>query len=406
VADRSHRPSLYGAILVSALIGSRSAWAAAPWRIKARRVRGAALLPLSSSQCRQSCRRQPFVVSCSRRAVTSTAGLYALAEWEHRGRPPPRSCWCRGWAARPPCRRCARPRQSAVVTGGAAPARPGPPAAVRDLPFHRPPLAGQHTRGDRVDLQPGASRALWTPRGAARRGGLSPRPSERVSGWAGSYHDDRPRPCSSGTSSAHLGMGGGGSSFSTRAVAPVEVDAVGSTTRWWRRRPVSSGLTPDPQRLRVMACVLALPRATSTGRGLYQGASCLSIWRRWVLRTRARMAAGGMLLVNVFDRGPTRVAHVHGRDLRRVFPPSPCSPRSVPLPGLRSRRRAGVRVARRYRGPAAVGNSLSEPRTLAELVPSPGTPIFTDDHAPVEDLIRRMMEPHWARLVGSPAGKP
>jgi predicted membrane-bound spermidine synthase len=244
-------------------------------------------------------------------------------------------------------------------------------------------------------------------------------------GWAGSYHDDFALGplLVEGRRLLVLGMGGGGSIISTRAVAPdIETDAVEIDREVVEAARRFFGLAPDPRRLRVH--VADARPWLSRHRGmhelihvdLYHGGPYVPFYLvtvEFFELVRARMAAEGVLLMNVFDAGPGRELLLSiGATLRCVFPTVALLSRETGshlLLAFAERRSIdGVRERLRSVEGSAVVRQLAQraARALVEFEPPPGVPIFTDDHAPVEELTRSMMEPHWARLVGSPAATP
>jgi predicted membrane-bound spermidine synthase len=243
-------------------------------------------------------------------------------------------------------------------------------------------------------------------------------------GWAGSYHDDFALGplLVAGRRLLVLGMGGGGSISSTRAVAPdVDTDAVEIDREVVDAARRFFALSPGP-RLRVHVAD-ARPWLTRH-RGihdmvhvdLYHGGPYVPFYLvtvEFFELVRARLAAEGVLLMNVFDAGPGQELLLStAATVRRAFPTVAVVPgrtgNHLLLAFARSRSIAELReTLRTAEGPPVVEQlARRAARTLVELAPPPAVPIFTDDHAPVEELTRRMMEPHWARLVGSPAAKP
>lgn len=204
-----------------------------------------------------------------------------------------------------------------------------------------------------------------------------------------------------------LGMGAGGSVRSMRVTAPsIEVDAVEidprvveAASRWF---DVDAGAEKN-LRVHVMDGRRFLARDRGTydlvQLDVFQGGPYVPfhlVTEECFRLARARMGDDALLMMNVFDRSRdtallTRIAAT----LRRVFP-------SV-LVGRTdagnfmlfafTRRASAERLA--LRSPLLGSNASLRDFVAREVAVPEGAAIFTDDHAPIEEMTRRMLsEPH------------
>ena len=216
-----------------------------------------------------------------------------------------------------------------------------------------------------------------------------------------------------------LGMGGGGSITATRKVAPeIEVDAVEIDHEVVEAALRFFGLRPDDRRLRIHVAG-ARPWLTQD-RGiydlvhldLYHGGPYIPFYVATVEffeLVRAHMAEDGLLMMNVLDAGANKELLLSiGATLRWVFPSVAVLQHTkdnyMLLAFARGRSAAWVRDRLRHAdGPPDVKQFARRAAdAVVEFEAPPRSPILTDDHAPVEEMTRRMVAEQWARLVGSP----
>ncbi len=231
-----------------------------------------------------------------------------------------------------------------------------------------------------------------------------------ATGWTGRYYDDfavgpllvRAR------RALVLGMGAGGSIASMRAAARnVEIDAVEIDPVVIDAGARFFGLRADDH-LRVHVADARPWLARGETRydlvqvDLYHGGPYVPFYLftvEFFRLVRARLADDGVLMLNVFDGSPGReLLLAAAATLRRVFPSVMVRSREAEgnhvvfaFPVARSA--ASVRAElRRVEGSREVmGIARAVGAGIVELVPPPGTPVFTDDHAPVEAMTRRML---------------
>ncbi len=205
-----------------------------------------------------------------------------------------------------------------------------------------------------------------------------------------------------------LGMGGGGSILATRITAPeistdaVEIDpkVVEGATRFF-------GLRPEASRLRIHVADARpwLAREHSVYDlvhvDLYHGGPYVPFYLDTVefyRQVSARTSREGLLMMNVYDLSQDReLLNATVATLKNVFPTVASLsradgnhvlfvfPRARTITWIRRQLESNPgdeKVAQLAREAAA---GISEP------VPPAGTPVFTDDRAPVEELTRRML---------------
>ena len=114
-------------------------------------------------------------------------------------------------------------------------------------------------------------------------------------------------------------------------------------------------------------------------------------------------------MMNVFDANPKKELLLStGATLRRVFPSVAVLAREdgnhIVLAFPRERSVPWVRDRLQHADGSPVVKQLARDaaHAIVDLVPPPEAPVFTDDHAPVEAMTRRMMAKYRARLVASP----
>jgi spermidine synthase len=207
-----------------------------------------------------------------------------------------------------------------------------------------------------------------------------------------------------------LGMGAGGSIQATRAVAPeIEIDAVEIDPEVVRVAEEFFGLPKNDPKLRVH---VADARPWLAGReaksefdlvhiDLFQGGPYVPFYLTTVeffRLVRARMAAGGVLLVNVYDASSKQeLLEAMGATLREVFP----SVEKLSMAGGNhilfafAEKRDLAETVERLKDGAAPGwvreLAVKAAGEMVEFEPRDGAVIFTDDRAPVEEMTRRML---------------
>jgi spermidine synthase len=281
---------------------------------------------------------------------------------------------------------------------------------VRESPYN---VVRVLRRGNRLMLVLNAEGSIHTIR-------------DEASGWTGYYYDDFALGplLVEARRALVLGMGGGGSITSTRAVAPeIEVDAVEIDPEVVEAGRRFFGMQPDERRLRIHVADARPWLAQHHGIydlvhvDLYQGGPYIPFYLvtvEFFELVRQHMSEDGLLMMHVFDAGPKKeLLQSTGATLLHVFPSVAVLLREddsyILLAFSRERSAAWVRDRLQHAEGTPTVKRLARKAVhhIVDLVPLPGTLILTDDYAPVEDMTRRMMAKHWARLVGAPQrGKP
>jgi spermidine synthase len=212
-----------------------------------------------------------------------------------------------------------------------------------------------------------------------------------------------------------LGMGAGGSLAATRAAAPdIEADAVEIDPKVIEAGERFFDLKRDGgARLRVHLADARPWLARSRGVydivhiDLYQGGPYVPFYLATVefFRTvREHMAEGGVLMLNVMDVGREReVLNSTAATLRRVFPsvlytePSRGNFLLFVFPRGRDAEDVRSRLGRVNSGDIIEQLARRAAASVRELTPPDGTPFFTDDHAPIEEMTRRMTKTRAAK---------
>lgn len=239
--------------------------------------------------------------------------------------------------------------------------------------------------------------------------------------WTGRYYDDFALGplLVQARRALVLGMGGGGSITSTRAVAPdIEVDAVEIDREVVEAGQRFFGLLPDERRLRIHVGDARPWLAQHHGIyelihvDLYHGGPYVPFYLvtvEFFELVRSHLSEEGLLLMNVFDADPKKELLLStGATLRRVFPSVAVLAREdgnhIVLAFPRERSVPWVRDRLQHADGSPVVKQLARDaaHAIVDLVPPPEAPVFTDDHAPVEAMTRRMMAKYRARLVASP----
>ncbi|MFK7987197.1 MAG: fused MFS/spermidine synthase [Sandaracinaceae bacterium] len=202
-----------------------------------------------------------------------------------------------------------------------------------------------------------------------------------------------------------LGMGAGSSIVASRNADPeLEVDAVEIDPAVVEAAARFFDIGPGP-RTRVHTADARPWLAAQRGSwdiihlDLFQGGLYPPFYlltREAFEDVRARLAPGGVVMMNVYDRSPERpVLGAVGATLRAVFPSVYVVPggrrnhivlafgEPTEAPVIEARLRAG------HPDPQVEGLGLKAAEELRPLTES--GPVLTDDHAPVEELTRRML---------------
>jgi spermidine synthase len=211
-----------------------------------------------------------------------------------------------------------------------------------------------------------------------------------------------------------LGLGGGGSVAATRLTAPdIQVDAVEIDPQVVEAGRRYFGLRVDDPRLRIH--VADARRWLGRNRSafdivqvdLYQGGPYVPFYLttlEFFGEVREHMAPGGLLMNNVFDAGSAReILMATVATMRRVFPAVMVfsdDAGSHSVLGFRDRQSVAGARERLLEVPAQSAHFKFASRVAArlrEVVPPSGTPVFTDDRAPIDGMIRRMMTGYHAK---------
>ncbi len=242
---------------------------------------------------------------------------------------------------------------------------------------------------------------------------------DEVIGWTGYYYDDYALGplLVSGRRALVLGMGAGGSITAMRVAAPeVEVDAVEIDPRVVEAGVRFFGLPARAGWLHVYVAD-ARPWISRCAKrydvvqvDLYQGGPYIPFYLATVEFfgvVRAHIAEGGVLMMNVFDASIDQHLILSTvATLRRVFASVLVLTRQdmnrIIFAFPQERSVASVEAAfREHQGSEPVRRRARQAATsIRDLVPPPGTVVFTDDRDPIEEMTRRMLAD-----VHSPAGE-
>jgi len=205
-----------------------------------------------------------------------------------------------------------------------------------------------------------------------------------------------------------LGMGGGGSILSTRAVAPdIEVDAVEIDRQVVEAGLRFFGLPGSDPRVRIHVADARPWLERHPGRydivhvDLYHGGPYVPFYLvtvEFFASVRRHLSEDGLVMMNVYDKSRSHeVLSATAATLRRVFPSLLVLARpdgnNVVLAFPRARTLAEVRSRlENVAGPEAVRQLARQAaHSLTEFVPPPDAVVFTDDRAPVEEMTRRVI---------------
>ncbi|MGH9406314.1 MAG: spermidine synthase [Terriglobia bacterium] len=228
--------------------------------------------------------------------------------------------------------------------------------------------------------------------------------------WSGSYQDEYVL----GPLLVHakhllsLGMGAGGSIRFARLSDPaLQVDAVEIDPDVVKAARDFFGLPTYASWLHVHVADARPWLKRSCGRfdlvhvDLYQGGPYIPFYlvtKQFFRMVRARMTPDGLLMMNVYDAGRKRqILESSGATLERVFPTVLVTsrvPKNYMLFAFAKRTTAAsVRAElRSYEGDPGIARIAGEAAShMAPLEPPTGTVVFTDDHAPIDPMTRRMM---------------
>ena len=247
---------------------------------------------------------------------------------------------------------------------------------------------------------------------------------DEATGWTGRYYDDfalgpllvRAR------RALVLGMGAGGSITSTRATAPdIEIEAVEIDRTVVETGVRFFGLRPEEGRLRIHVADARPWLARDRGSyeivhvDLYQGGPYLPFYLitvEFFHLVRARLSGDGVLMMNVFDASKNfELLFATAATLGRVFPSLAVLSREhgnhIVFAFPRERSAASIRAQlERVEGPEPIRQlARNAASAVVDLVPPAGTPVFTDDHAPVEEMTRRMLAEYRGRAQGVRPGR-
>ena len=232
--------------------------------------------------------------------------------------------------------------------------------------------------------------------------------------WSGFYTDDFALGASlvSPRRMLALGMGAGGGIASTIAVAPeIEIDAVEIDPKVVEAAVKFFGLPVDRKNFTVHVAD-ARPWLASHAQSydliqvdLYQGGPYIPFYlitEEFFEQVRSRMAADGLLMMNVYDTSKSHeLLMATGATLKRVFSSVEVISRPdgnhMVLAFARSKTVTEIRERWAQMPGEQALQDLARDAALAivELAPPVGTTVFTDDLAPVEEMTRRMLGTHY-----------
>src|SRR5215472_3460578 len=208
-----------------------------------------------------------------------------------------------------------------------------------------------------------------------------------------------------------LGMGAGGSITSTRTVAPdIEIDAVEIDDKVIEAATRFFGLNAQDPKLRIHRADARPWLARASGNydivhlDLYQGGPYIPFYLvtlEFFRMARQHMTDGGVLMMNLFDVGRSReILQATVATMSQVFPTV-----AVITAGrgnfmvMAFTEAEGIEVIRSRMLHAADGPARSIASTAALSIregdnSQAGATILTDDHAPIEEMTRRMLREH------------
>jgi spermidine synthase len=228
--------------------------------------------------------------------------------------------------------------------------------------------------------------------------------------WTGYFHDlfaTGPL-LVPGRSLLVLGMGGGGTIASTRAVAPdIQVDGVEIDPKVVEAGVLFFGLKPDNRNLRVHVVDARRwlqcdpKRYAIVHIDLYYGGPYTPFYVATVefyRLVREHVNDDGIVMLNLYDTSKDReLLQCTVATLRQAFPSVMVVRRedgsNIVLAFPQERSAASVRAKlQAVEGPEQLRRIAQyAAQNVMDVVPPPGTPVFTDDWAPVEEMTRRML---------------
>lgn len=205
-----------------------------------------------------------------------------------------------------------------------------------------------------------------------------------------------------------LGLGGGGSIASTRMTAPeIEVDAVEIDPKVVEAAQRFFGVNPQDGKLRVHVADARPWLAKNRGSyelvhvDLYAGGPYIPFYlvtREFFEAVRSHMSGDALLMMNLFDvSGKQELLASTMATLKQVFPTVAVLPVGYGNQMLLAfaGERSGDSIRGRledFQGDETIQRLARQAASRVGDVHVPrGTPVFTDDLAPVEEITRRMM---------------
>ena len=228
--------------------------------------------------------------------------------------------------------------------------------------------------------------------------------------WSGFYTDDFALGVAlvPGRRMLALGMGAGSGIASTIAAAPeIRIDAVEIDPKVVDVAVKFFGLPAGGRNLSVHVADARPWLASQVQRydlvqvDLYQGGPYIPFYlitEEFFEQVRSRIAEDGLLIMNVYDTSESHeLLMATGATLKRVFPSVEVISRTdgnyMVFAFVREKTVAQVRERlEQVQGDQPFRELARKAATsIVDLIPPDGTPLFTDDHAPVEEMTRRML---------------
>jgi spermidine synthase len=209
-----------------------------------------------------------------------------------------------------------------------------------------------------------------------------------------------------------LGMGAGGSITSTRAIAPdIDIDAVEIDDKVIEAATRFFGLNAQDPKLRIHRADARpwLARADGTydiiQLDLYQGGPYIPFYLvtlEFFRMARQHMTDGGVLMMNLFDVGRSaEILHTTVATMSRIFPTVAVVTvgRGNFMVMAFTEGQSIETIRARMLGAAAGGPAWSIASAAAmsiheDEISQAGAIVFSDDHAPIEEMTRRMLRSH------------
>jgi len=205
-----------------------------------------------------------------------------------------------------------------------------------------------------------------------------------------------------------LGMGGGGSIFSTRVTAPaIDVDAVELDPKVVEAAQRFFGLNPEDGKLHIHVADARPWLARNQNAydlvhvDLYQGGPYIPFYlitEEFFQAVRAHMASDGLLMMNLFDMGTKRELLISTvATLKQVYPTvvvlTVGTGNRMLLAFSKQTDAASIRARlESFDGDATVKRMARRAAAqLADFEVPAGAAVFTDDFCPVEEITRRML---------------